>query len=226
MSRVTIAMLGVLAGCSPIGPARIEATPASRMVPLEAANAPPRGGADVQLELTRAAIAGGHAYDTGMVRARYGVRAALALEGEAGLISTTDAPRQRDSLAGYGRAGLLIGNGGDPGRRVSRALMIGVAYGRASIGQWFGADVGAAVMRRGDVRPFAGLDGYLSVPFATTDLKRTIGGRIGAGIEIGSPQAAVIVGLSFGRVLVADGVLDGNRTVVGVGAGCRFTPSL
>ncbi|MEZ4403171.1 MAG: hypothetical protein R3B06_24315 [Kofleriaceae bacterium] len=186
-------------------------TPPARTFAFDSATAPAVGQTDVQVDLARAGTPFGPELIAGGGRVRHAVRPGILVEGEAGTFAITNEGSGPGRMAYTGRAGAMFRPEGAEGLAVAFNLGAGGGYAPAA-GGWASADLGAVVTGTNRwVRPVLGVDVSHSRPignkvFTVTEpdgtasklrLPVTTSLRGTAGLEIGPPDRAVILGASW-----------------------------
>lgn len=221
-------------------------TPNARTLAIDSPQTPELGRADLQGDVGIAGAPFGPDATDGGLRYRRTIREGLTVEGEGRILYLTskdehgDNPGSRSALTG--RVGLMVQPTKDDA--VRSALTIGVGGGAsATAGQWVSADLGG-VLGGGHrlFRPFVGGDlsynaAIGSKPFVVVDtddqtpvtleLPNTVGLRATAGLELGPPDAAAVVGFSLARMIALEPDVVGSaeeedEVIIALGLGFRM----
>jgi hypothetical protein len=221
-------------------------TPPSRTFVMSAPGAAPApGGTDVQLDAASIGTMWGPELVGGNARLRHTLEPGVTLEADGGILHVTN-PGQGGDRNGYtGRLGVMLRS--ESGRW---ALGAGLGGGTSpTAGSWGAADVyGAVSGKHRYFRPMIALGVGYSAPFGDTTfvvhdpdsddqpmttlrLPRNVISATHVGIELGPPEAALVVGASMLRFWVRDDSVvqpteesdPEDEMFLAVGGGFRFT---
>ncbi len=237
----TAATAASAAACTPRA-----VTPPSRAFALSSAAAPAPGQRDVALGISRIGTLWGPELAGGDARVRHGVRPGVALEADAGLLHLVNDGDGGARTALTGRLGVLLFPVPAADDEVKVALQLGAGGGHSSTaGSWGTVDLGAVLSGNHRwVRPLVGVGGGMSRPFGartftvttpdgdayTLRLPDNVSAHVTAGVELGRPERAVLVGATMTHFwLEESSVVSPPADVVdddlffAIGAAFRFT---
>lgn len=221
-------------------------TPNARTLAIDSPETPGLGHADLQGDLGLAGAPFGPDATDGGLRYRRTVREGMTVEGEGRVLYlTTEDDEQKNTAsrsAVTGRVGLMLQPAKDDA--VRSALTIGVGGGHsATAGQWASVDLGGVIGGGHRLfRPFIGGDVSYNAAVGskrfdvvdtdddsavTLELPNTVGLRATAGLELGPPDAAAVVGFSLARMIGLEPDVVGStdkddEVVVALGLGFRL----
>lgn len=211
--HLLVPFAALVAACTPRA-----LTPNARGFAFDAPTTPEVGHSDAQFDITRIGMPFGAEAVNGGARYRRTLRPGLVAEGEGGLLHLTNEGSGGSRNAVTGRVGLMLRPPSE--QELRTALTLGVGGGLSSTaGDWVSVDVGAAVGGSHPwLRPFVGGDvsynaAVGSKPFTVDDsggapvtlqLPDTIGLRTTAGLELGPPDRALVIGFSLARMIARE----------------------
>jgi hypothetical protein len=196
-------------------------TPNARAFAFDSPTTPEVGAADVQADLATTGAVFGPSAVNGGLRYRKTLRPGLVGEGEGGILHLTNDGSGGDRNAYTGRVGVMVQP--SVAEEVRTALTLGVGGGLSSTaGNWASVDAGAAIGGSYRwVRPFVGGDLSYNASIGdrqftihhgegtdasmhTLRLPDTVSLRGTAGLELGRPEAAVVIGFSAAKMMARE----------------------